>query len=333
MKMSKTKLKIIQTVLELIVAAVVFGMSCFAWFAENKNTTASSGNVNVLTDSGFNFYSTVTAVRHYETGALLKNTYTISDGVLKLTNAVFTADESGEEADPSKSTDDEVKAQVTEGNDMLFVNMLPGEYVDITLSVYTVNSDIVGRKYQLSLSGFGCETVNVFNFVHSDEENNETTTDTVRYGVLPAFKWGVVSTDSSGSDATSLTYFHSEFLTENTDASNIFEYYCYTDSDGNSVTHDDSAYSQTIYTGTWTDSNLDSDGDGTADNGSDSQTAGTITFRIQADFDEYHNFLNTKVNEMNSDGWSWDYANYLSEKKLSIGSIKLIESFDGGDQS
>lgn len=337
MKTSKTKLKMFQAVIELIVAAVVFGTSCFAWFASNTQTTAGGMYVQVKCDANLYFYNLVTAVRYYNSGAVLTNIYEIDDGNIRLVAWQFDQNGSKEEQ-PDQDTDD----------DFLFSGMLPGEYVDVTLSAYAASETSNG--YELCLAEFGTDgaastdttAYNTFKFhktAISESGSDVTTTyGTTVYGILPVFQWGIVTT---GSSTVTMNYFHSDYLQEDGNSEkNIFEYY----EDESYGISCDSTYSVCICTKDTANVDKDKTGDVTftssatgavedvtacyswGDGGKDAYENGKITFRIQTSFDEYYKFLSLKTSDTGTDGDSdndWDYSNYISNKKITIGSFVL----------
>lgn len=345
MKMSKAKLKVLQAVIELIVAAVVFGTSCFAWFASNKKTTVEGMSIQVKCEDNLHFYNLVTAVRYYKSGATLTNIYDVSSGSLKLVAWSF-ADNGSDEKKPTQTVND----------DFLFSKMLPGEYVDVTVSAYMTNSSDSG--YEFYLSDFGIQEDNTFSFHKTtvEEEELTTTKGTTSYGVLPVFQYGVVEISTTGEESVSLSYFHNDYLEETGNSEkNIFEYY----EDTNYGISSDSNYSVKIYG--WSTANCDANGAGnvtfdtsktdevddvtacyswsasgtlTADDCEELYEVGAVTFRIQTNFDEYYTFLNSRTTGAEGSGNDWDYSNYISNKKLTIGSFVLrndTSSSEGGD--
>lgn len=270
----------------LLMAIVVFIVYfCFAWYAKNAAVTASGMFASVSTDMGMEFTSTVTAVHHQLSDDTITYTYTkADDGTLTLTGKSTTYAETGETEDASSVS-----------GEYLIEDILPGEYIDVTIGFYLTDSELVGKDYEISLADFAFESANTFTL----SGDNLGNTYNVTYGVLPAFKWRTVSTvGEKDTDTTTYTFFHGEYSSSNT--SGGFFYYASESGGAN-----DSDYSEVITTGTWAEENVI---------GAENYSAVPLTFRIKEDFSEYYKIFSYT---------NADYSNYLSNKIMSVGQIRL----------
>ncbi len=256
-----------------IVLALSAVSICFGWFSFSEQAQSEGIGTSLHDGQDMKFASAVIAVRHYLTNATLTNTYRkAEDGSLSLESSVY---------DPGDSEGEETTQ--TPGADFLFTEMLPGEYVDVTVGIYLKNKSLVGKNYELSLGKFGTAEENRFTLVDFDGNPLEGGP----YGVLGVFRWGIVE--------------------ENADPEMHWFRDGITSIEGQNGEKGDADYSVAILSGVWAEANI-----GEAN-------AKSVTFRIEEDFTHYYAFLNEK----NKQGAG--YSNYLSEKKLSIGSVMLRE--------
>lgn len=206
--------KIIKAALGLLMASVTLVLSvCYAWFLSGNQNRVSSVEMGVQGDKSMKFGPQVSAARYYLTGAKLENTYNNNGGTLTLTKTEYTkADE-----------DDESEIAPTVSDEFLFDNMLPGEYVDITISFYIQNADMVGSDYKVVLCGFGTGEENKFTLGEGETA--------VTYSILGVYQYGLVKDGV----VQPMQWLREYKLNEE---------------------NDDSSYSVVIYTGTWAENNV-----------------------------------------------------------------------------
>lgn len=350
--MKRTTLKkiymVVITALLLVAVAVSVACLCFGWFAENKAVTANGLVASVNADKGMEFTDTVTATHYTVSGDVITYTYKKdSTGNLTLTTketvnsdktektvvnlaattptiTLYTLTDSGtswsdgtsyeysyNETDGTYTytvtNEDKTTETVTVYEKYLIDNILPGEYIDVTIGFYLTDSSLQSKGYTITLGDFASEEENTFNLnVNTTTTENGTTStssSTKQCGVLPAFKWGIPS-EENGNDTTTYTFFHGKYDSSNNTNGGFFYYI-----NGG----DDSTYTETIEkNGTWDDSNLSTNGDGT------DCTSVSFTFRIMEDFTEYYKLFDYTVS-----GGTAEYDNYLSNKIMNIGQIRL----------
>ncbi len=163
---NKTKLELCKVSVFIILIAVEMGFAIstvFAWFSKNKKVTGSGMSVEVDAKINMKFDGEVIAVRHSLTGEVITNTYGVQeDKVLRLISSVSTNPEYEE----------------PEVTNFLFDEMLPGEYVDITVSY--ISLDDFDSDYTVSFGAF-------------DFTNGKYEINSVTYNVLGAFKTKLLS--------------------------------------------------------------------------------------------------------------------------------------------
>lgn len=213
-KITQAQLKIIKAAAGLFLASVTLILSvCYAWFLSGNQNRVSSVEMGVQGDKSMKFGPQVSAARYYLTGAKLENTYNNNGGTLTLTNTKYTkADE-----------DDESEIAPTVSDEFLFDNMLPGEYVDITISFYIQNADMVGSDYKVVLCGFGTGEENKFTLGEGETA--------VTYSILGVYQYGLVEEGK-----TPVMSWLREYTV--------------------GTPNDDGSYGVTIYSGTWTAGNV-----------------------------------------------------------------------------
>jgi len=352
LKSLKNKKKLYIAIITVLLAAVI--VACFAyyfafaWFATNNAVTSTGMIASLNADNGLRFTNTVTAVHYKLTGDTITYTYSVADdGTLTLKTKetidykktkritftfenntpalkVETSKDNGttwtEVTDnpytpyPNLNTvcdddgttigytytitgDDSTTETYTE---YLISEILPDEFIDVTLGFYLEDASLADKGYSITFADFGTDTDNTF-YLENITEKLDT-----QYGVLPAFKystnpekltydetngWGIVETttdETTGETTKTWKADTTQYTNFHTDG---FYYY---------KTGRDSDYSVTIVENKeWNDNKN-----------------GTLTFRIKEDFTEYYKLLNDTTIDA-------DYNNYLSEKIMSIGQIRL----------
>lgn len=344
---------IVITALLLVAVAVSVAYLCFAWFAENKAVTASGMLTSVNADKGMEFTDTVTAIHYTVSGDVITYTYKKdSTGNLTLTTketvnsdktektivdltattptiTLYTSTDSGttwsdgtpyeysyNETDGiytyTVTNEDKTTETVTVYEEYLINNILPEEYIDVTIGFYLTGSSLSlkDKGYTVTLGDFAKESKNVFDLkvnTTTTESSTSTSSSTITCGVLPAFKWRTV-TEVGEADTSNKTYtfFHGEYdSSKNSDGG--FFYYV----NGG----DDSTYTETIEDdGEWTENNI---------KGAENFEAVSFTFRIMEDFTEYYKLFDYTVS-----GGTAEYDNYLSNKIMNIGQIRLAAKED-----
>lgn len=302
-KLRRFNKKILMSTVALILAATAFIASvCYAWFVIGLHSKTNNTYTQVVGD-GLAFGSTITAVKHYtvvsDTSSTAKkevtDSYYVSAGQIRLSE--------GSDKDESSNP--------------FFNALMPGDYVDITFSVYAIDEKYVNKSFTVYLTDFatdddGTETnakrSYSFRLAKSttDEETDKTTTTylTTVYGVLGVFKWGLIKTTvynngeaSTPTESETMQYFHEEYKTANS-CDNIFDYY----EDGGT----DKEYRLEIARGTFT-------GTGIANKIE-------FTIRIQVDTDELIDLID-KYGAIDYDVNESEY--YLNSIILQIGRIVL----------
>ena len=146
-KMKQLKTKMILSIVSILTVAsllTVVVFSTFAWFTINDKAVMNGFNLSTSNDTFMEYGSVIKAVRTNLNGSFVTNTYSNVDGKLKIKTS--TIQESIED-EPTNNLPNEL------GN-FLFAEMLPGEYVDISVPYRVTKVPEYGFKYSISLTAF-----------------------------------------------------------------------------------------------------------------------------------------------------------------------------------
>lgn len=171
---TKIKWKMIISLIGMLCSVLVLTVSfAYAWFSSNRVVSSSNMSVSV-SDPNKMFFDDFLATRYNLDNTRLENHYKIEKDTLVL--------------DSSISYDEKNNSTINniDKTDFLFSEMLPGEYVEITINYY-LDSSLDGKEYTLSLNDFSSS--GSFNLeVESGDHKG-----TYKYYVLGAFKYKPIS--------------------------------------------------------------------------------------------------------------------------------------------
>lgn len=171
---TKIKWKMIVSLIGMLCSVVVLTVSfAYAWFSSNRNVSASNMSVSV-SDPNKMFFENFQAIRYNLDNTRLENHYKIEKDTLVLDRSIYY---------------DENNIPTTnkiEKTDFLFNEMLPGEYVQITINYYLASS-LDGKEYNLSLNDFSKSGTFDLNVESGANQGIYT------YYVLGAFKYKPIS--------------------------------------------------------------------------------------------------------------------------------------------
>jgi len=143
--------------ISLTVCLFLLVFSLFAWYINNQSAQASNITAVTSNDSQVNFIDEVKAVRYNLTGDIITNTYERESGgrlVLKK-SVIYTA-----ETDTTETiTEFETKTY------FVMTEMLPGEYVDITIG-FSMTDKNDGRNFRIMLRDITADSFVVDGYTH-----------------------------------------------------------------------------------------------------------------------------------------------------------------------
>lgn len=245
-KLQRFNKKIVMATTALVVATAAFVASvCYAWFSLTTQNKVDSMQASVVSD-GLDFVKTINTVRHKEKEEDSEDQTTTT--YVDIEQDYYIQD------DGTISYTDENNNKITPS----FADMIPGEYVDITIKFYAVDKSLANVGYKLSLTDFGTGTKNYFKIKKSGKEQE------TQYGVLGAFKYGIWTTNEETGELEAPADSALQYLRDFSDYEN----------EGYTV---DTEYKIEICAGTL--------------GGVGEENAITVKFRIQLDFTAYYALL------------------------------------------
>ncbi len=183
---TKQKLKLISSLMGVLCAAVVLSIGiAYAWFAHNVDVNSGGMGVEV-TDPYLAYFDSVDATKYELDGSTIVNHYIIENDKLKLS--------SSRAYDPQKVEDTTYSPS---GTSFLFDEILPGEYVTLTVN-YHLADEMDGKNYYFALADFSESGKFEINATQEGKEG------TYEYYVVGVFKYKPVEakfyTDDSLTD-------------------------------------------------------------------------------------------------------------------------------------
>lgn len=150
--MKNTRFNLISSIISMLICLFLLVFVIFAWYTANDTVKATGITGMTASEDCIHFKDTVTAKRYGLSGSTEENTYTKqSDGSLLLTRQVI-YDASTGTITTITSFEEDTYFSITE--------LLPGEYVDITLGYY-MDSQCNGYNYNLKLKNIIADSFKV----------------------------------------------------------------------------------------------------------------------------------------------------------------------------
>lgn len=171
------KINLISSIISASLCLLLLIFTVFAWYVTNSTATASGITAVTAGNNSIHFTNTVIAVRHSLNGDITTNTYT-RDGGGDLT---LTKSEFFDSSDGTTTT----TTSGFESTAFSIKEMLPGEYVDITIGYY-VDEINDGKDYSVAFKSIASDS---FNIAYSEDNKNLTH----KHYAAGAFKYRSIS--------------------------------------------------------------------------------------------------------------------------------------------
>lgn len=188
--MDNKRKKLISSMIGIIGSSSFIIGVCFsyAWYANNGSASASNIALIASDYAKMSFSKEVFAQRHFLNGNILSNEYERNEanGTLNIVHSSL--------YDANTETNEEIDISNIENTSFLFTEMLPREYVDITIK-YKLDDIFDQKGYSIILSGF------------NNNEDNQFVINGHTYDVTGIFKYQIVSPIENASEEKWLTTF------------------------------------------------------------------------------------------------------------------------------
>lgn len=199
--------------ISLTVCLFLLVFSLFAWYITNQTANATGITAVTSNDSSVSFIDDVTAIRYNLNGDITTNTYQRQSGgrlVLKK-SVIYTA-----ETDTTETI-----TEFEETTYFVMTELLPGEYVDITIG-FNMTEKQDGKNFRIMLRDITADSFNVDGYTHyvtgafkykslalKDEAHKNTDTNISSFTPDENYTWlntySINQHDSGTLDITTLT--------------------------------------------------------------------------------------------------------------------------------
>ena len=190
--MKRQKFNLVINFAFLSVTVLLFVITLFGWYISNREVSASGIGARTSDEKEIVLLDTVTAIRYNLSGDVITDTYSrVNEFDLYLTKRDSLDHETGTHTIETHQVSDQIP--------FLIYELLPGEYVDITVG-YKIKTGHNGSSYKISLN---------------DISGGAFTVDEITHYASGAFKYASVSLkDKTGTDVVTYddieySWFHS----------------------------------------------------------------------------------------------------------------------------
>ena len=138
--MKGQKIRLIGSIASLFVTVLILVFTLYGWYVSNEQASVTGATGVTANDDSVRFMDDVLAVRHNLNGDIITNTYERdTDGKLVLKRSeIYTA----------STNTTEVITTFAEKTYFVVTEMLPGEYVDVTIG-YSIDESKNGHNYKI----------------------------------------------------------------------------------------------------------------------------------------------------------------------------------------